>query len=86
MDVGGWDNSLCLNGPGQSGDPRSPHYADLAQIWASGDYVPMLYSKEKIDPTIYESTGITNLLRSPEGIAIKTLEEWNKKQIGRAHV
>ena len=30
MDVGGWDNSLCLNGPGQSGDPRSPHYADLA--------------------------------------------------------
>jgi penicillin amidase len=49
VDVGNWDNSRCINAPGQSGDPRSPHYADLAPIWAAGDYVPMLYTKDAID-------------------------------------
>lgn len=49
IDVGGWDNSMCLNAPGQSGDPASPHYRDLAGTWAAGGYVPMLYSREKVD-------------------------------------
>jgi len=49
VDVGGWDNSKCINAPGQSGDPRSPHYADLAPAWARGDYVPLLYSGEAVD-------------------------------------
>ncbi|MCK8781452.1 penicillin acylase family protein [Rhizobium sp. NTR19] len=48
MDVGDWDNSFCINTPGQSGDPRSPHYSDLAQIWARGEYVPLLYSDSRI--------------------------------------
>ena len=33
----------------QSGDPASPHYADLAPHWAQGDYVPMLYSRAAVD-------------------------------------
>src|SRR5215471_4049230 len=49
VDVGNWDNSRCINAPGQSGDPRSPHYADLAPLWAAGEFVPMLYSKAAID-------------------------------------
>lgn len=49
IDVGDWDQSMCINAPGQSGDPRSPHYADLAPLWASGKYVPLLYSRERID-------------------------------------
>jgi len=52
VDVGEWDESVCLNSPGQSGDPRSPHYRDLAATWARGDYVPMLYSEAKIAPEI----------------------------------
>jgi penicillin amidase len=48
FDVGDWDRSVCINCPGQSGDPRSRHYGDLAPIWASGDYVPLLYSAEAI--------------------------------------
>ena len=44
IDVGGWDNSVCINSPGQSGDPRSPHYRDLAVPWSVGEYVPLLYS------------------------------------------
>jgi penicillin amidase len=48
MDVGDWDQSLCINAPGQSGDPLSPHYGDLAPLWADGAYVPMLYSEARI--------------------------------------
>jgi len=49
MDVGDWDRSVWINAPGQSGDPRSPHYADLAARWADGKYVPMLYSSRAVD-------------------------------------
>ncbi len=49
IDVGHWDRSVCINAPGQSGDPRSPHYADLAAKWAAGEYVPLLYSESAID-------------------------------------
>ncbi|MCX8279331.1 penicillin acylase family protein [Phyllobacterium sp. 0TCS1.6C] len=49
MDVGQWDNSVCVNTPGQSGDPRSSHYADLSECWSRGEYVPLLYSREKVD-------------------------------------
>jgi penicillin amidase len=49
VDVGAWDNSVCINAPGQSGDPRSPHYADLAPLWAKGEYVPMLYSRDAVE-------------------------------------
>lgn len=52
MDVGAWDNSVCINVPGQSGDPKSPHYADLAEPWSRGDYVPLLYSREEVDAVV----------------------------------
>jgi len=49
VDVGEWDKSRCINAPGQSGDPRSPHYGDLAPLWAKGEYVPLLYGRESVD-------------------------------------
>jgi penicillin G amidase len=49
MDVGDWDNSVCINAPGQSGDPGSPHYSDLAPLWARGRYVPLLYSRARVE-------------------------------------
>lgn len=48
MDVGDWDRSRAINTPGQSGDPRSPHYADLFSTWASGGAFPLLYSPEAV--------------------------------------
>ncbi len=48
-DVGNWDESRVVNAPGQSGDPASPHYDDLATLWARGDYVPLLYSRDAVD-------------------------------------
>jgi penicillin amidase len=52
VDVGAWDNSRWVNSPGQSGDPRSPHYSDLSSVWAAGDYVPMLYSRDAVDKAV----------------------------------
>lgn len=49
LDVGDWDNSRCINAPGQSGDARSPHYRDLAETWSKGDFVPLLYSEAAVD-------------------------------------
>jgi penicillin amidase len=49
VDVGNWDASRFINAPGQSGDPRSPHYADLAPLWAAGETVPLLYSAAAVD-------------------------------------
>ena len=48
MDVGNWDNSMVVNTPGQSGDPASPHYRDLFARWATGDYVPFVWSRERV--------------------------------------
>ena len=47
-DPSDWDRCLGINTPGQSGDPADPHYRDLAQLWADGQYFPVLYSREKI--------------------------------------
>ncbi|MET3412465.1 penicillin acylase family protein [Methylobacterium sp. 1030] len=49
VDVGDWDRSVFINVPGQSGDPGSPHYADLAPVWGRQDYVPMLYGRAAVD-------------------------------------
>jgi penicillin amidase len=49
VDVGNWDNSRAMNTPGQSGDPDSPHYRDLAAAWGKGDYFPLLYSRKLIE-------------------------------------
>lgn len=49
VDVGDWDRSVFINVPGQSGDPASPHYADLAPVWGRQDYVPMLYGRAAVD-------------------------------------
>lgn len=47
-DLSNWDNSWGTNSPGQSGDYRSPHYADLFYDWAEGKYFPVYSSREKI--------------------------------------
>lgn len=45
MDVGAWDRALATNNPGQSGDPRNPHYRDLFRLWAADRYFPLFFSE-----------------------------------------
>ncbi|MFD1612269.1 penicillin acylase family protein [Sphingomonas tabacisoli] len=49
IDVGAWDNSLMLNFPGQSNDPRSQHYRDQYLPWIRGEMQPMLFSRAAVD-------------------------------------
>ncbi|MDL5159784.1 penicillin acylase family protein [Actinomycetospora termitidis] len=49
VDVGDWDRSRVVNSPGQSGDPRSQHYADLLEVWADDGSFPLLYSRAAVE-------------------------------------
>ena len=49
IDVGAWDNSLMLNLPGQSNDPRSPQYRDQYDPWLRGEMRPLLFSRAAVD-------------------------------------
>lgn len=49
LDLADWDRGLATSAPGQSGQPGSPHYADLAPLWARGEYFPLAYSKQKVE-------------------------------------
>jgi len=62
LDVGNWDNSRAINTPGQSGNPASPHYRDLATSWAEGKYFPLLYSRDAVRKA---STQVIELLPAP---------------------
>lgn len=44
FDPGAWDRSRAMNAPGQSGSPESPHFSDLAKLWASGGEVTLVFS------------------------------------------
>ena len=58
-DTDDWDNSVGLNTPGQSGDPDSPHYRDLFQLWAEGRYFPVAYSRAKVESVRESTTRLT---------------------------
>jgi penicillin amidase len=48
-DVGDWDLAVGTNTPGQSGDPASPHYRDLFELWANDRYFPVAYSRSSVE-------------------------------------
>ena len=48
-DLSNWDLSLGTNAPGQSGDPGSPHYRDLFELWIQNKYFPVLFTRGKIE-------------------------------------
>lgn len=56
-DVGAWDNSRFLLLPGQSADPRSPHYRDFYPKWLAGAMQPLWFSKAAVDR--YAATRLT---------------------------
>jgi penicillin amidase len=49
VDTENWDSSVGLNNPGQSGNPESPHYRDLFELWSRGKYFPLFYSRAKVE-------------------------------------
>lgn len=54
FDLGDWDRSLGVNTPGESGQPGSPHYADLLPLWLGGEYFPLSYSRPTVEKNAKE--------------------------------
>ena len=48
VDLADVDASLSIIPTGQSGQPYSPHWGDQTQLWASGQYKPMVLSRDKV--------------------------------------
>ncbi len=55
VSTGDWDTAVGTNGPGQSGDSRSPFYDNLFEPWAKDQYFPVYYSRAKIDSVAVET-------------------------------
>jgi penicillin amidase len=55
IDVGEWSNSRFELAGGQSGNPLSPHYADLLELWRRGDGVPIPWAPEEIEAATVET-------------------------------
>ncbi len=53
-DTKDWDNTWFTNTPGQSGDPDSPFYKNLFEIWANDKYFPVYFSKPMIEKVMAE--------------------------------
>jgi penicillin amidase len=49
LDLADWDRGLATSAPGQSGQPGSPHYADLLPSWEEGQYFPLAFSRKKVE-------------------------------------
>ena len=54
IDTRDWDNTLGMNTPGQVGDPDSPLYENLIELWANDKVFPAFYSRNKIESVLYE--------------------------------
>jgi len=48
FDLSDWNRSVVINAPGQSGSPASPHYDDLAEKWAAGEYLPFPFDQQTV--------------------------------------
>ncbi len=59
IDLADFDRSIVTNVPGQSADPRSPHYADLLPLWANDKYFPLVYSRARVEAETERVTWLT---------------------------
>jgi penicillin amidase len=48
FDVGAWQNSRFVMPGGQSGNPFSPHYGDLFELWQRGEGVPIAFAPQEV--------------------------------------
>ena len=49
LDMADWEKGISTTSPGQSGQPGSPHYGDLIESWAAGDYFPLAYARTAVE-------------------------------------
>lgn len=65
-DTENWDNSIGINNPGQGGNPASPLYRNLFEMWAKGRYFPVAYSRAKVESVTDSVTRLTPVASSTQ--------------------
>ena len=65
LDVGNWDDSRFSLPGGQSGNPLSPHYADLLPFWLRGAGVPIPWTRQAIENATVETLLLKPATTSP---------------------
>jgi penicillin amidase len=53
--------SVFIHPGGQSGNPLSSHYRSFAELWARGEYVPMITERARL-----EAAGVQRLHLKPK--------------------
>ncbi len=64
LDARSWDGSRAMNAPGQSENPDSPHFSDLASVWSAGDLFPLAFSDAAVQA--HAETTLTLLPAAPK--------------------
>ena len=59
LDFSDWDASRFVHTTGQSGDPQSPHYADMIELWATGRYHAHHFSAAAVEAATVETLVLT---------------------------
>ena len=59
VDTGDWDRTVGSNTPGQSGDPDSPFYDNLFELWANDRFFPVFYSRDRVESVAAERWTMT---------------------------
>ena len=59
-DLGDPEASVFIHPGGQSGNPLSSHYRSFAELWARGEYVPMITQRARL-----EAAGVQRLVLKP---------------------
>lgn len=54
VDTGNWEKTLGINNPGQSGNPESPYYGNLFELWANDGFFKVYFEKRKIQSVATE--------------------------------
>jgi penicillin amidase len=54
VDTKDWDVSMFTNAPGQSGNPDSPFYSNLFELWAKDQHFPVYFTRKMIEKAAVE--------------------------------
>ncbi len=63
FDLADGDRGLATNAPGQSGQPGSPHHADLLPLWQKGEYFPLAFSRTQVEQVTCHRLKLTPAVR-----------------------
>lgn len=59
LDFSDFDNSKFIHPMGQNSDPRSDHYDDLLELWATGQYMAHGYTPDAVDAITHHTWALS---------------------------